>query len=278
MRILLATLISVSLAMVLPGNPGYCQDEREERDVKPFPVVETGDNVISPPEGVHPFYKKYINAGGIVIVGSENVADASMLAARKTVLHLTSTRPDVRKAMVPLYPRISVMASSETASDLPEFGSGSDGEWGLGQMPGDPTSLVSEIGVRYKGNKEYVADFLMHEFVHVVHNFAMPITDPEVDDEIYAAYLNAVKKGLFMAPPNGSPENGDPVEEWRDDEYFTHCVNAYYDLNERLPGPWVDIKIGEWGEPSGTREKLRQTDPVVYKIIEQFFPKTPADL
>ena len=278
MRALLAMLMSISLAMVLLGSTGYCQDEIEDRNFKPFPVVETGDKVITPPEGVHPFYKKYINANGVVIVGSENVADAALLVARKTVIHLTSKRPDVLKAMLQNHPRISIMAFSETASDLPEFGSGSDGEWGLGQMPGDPTSLVSEKGIRYKGNKEYIADFLMHEFVHVVHNFAMPIVDPEVDDEIYAAYLNAVKKGLFMAPPNEPRENTTPIDAWRHDEYFTHCVNAYYDLNERLPGPWVDIKIGEWGERSGTRKQLRQNDPVIYEIIEKFFPESLEDL
>jgi hypothetical protein len=278
MRTLLATLMLISVVTLLLANAAHCQDESEGRDFKPFPVVETGDKVIAPPEGCHPFYKKYINANGVVIVGSEKVSDASMLAARKTILHLASKRPDVLKAMVKNHPRISIMAYSEKASDLPEFGPESDGEWGLGQMPGDPTSLVSEKGIRYKENKKYIADFLMHEFVHVVHNFAMPITDPEVVDKIYAAYLNAVKEGRFMAPPNEPREDTTPFDEWRDDEYFTHCVNAYYDLNERLPGPWVDIKIGEWGERSGTRKQLRESDPIVYEIIEQFFPESRIDL
>jgi hypothetical protein len=48
-------------------------------------------------------------------------------------------------------------------SDLPEFGPGSDGEWGLGQMPGDPTSLVSEKGIQYEGNTEYIGNLLLHE-------------------------------------------------------------------------------------------------------------------
>ncbi len=278
MRTLLATLMLVSVVMLALGNAGNCQDEIENRDSKPFPIVETRDKVIAPPEGCHPFYKKYINANGVVIVGSEKVSDAAMITARKTVLHLVSKRPDVLKAMLKHHPRISIMAFSEKASDLPEFGPESAGEWGLGQMPGDPTSLVSEKGIRYKGNKEYIADFLMHEFVHVVHNFAMPKTDPEVVDKIYAAYLNAVKEGRFMAPPREPRENTTPFDEYRDDEYFTHCVNAYYDLNERLPGPWVDIKIGEWGERSGTRKQLRENDPIIYEIIEKFFPKSLTDL
>jgi len=257
-------------------HPVQAQDNND-REFKPFPKIATGDEVITPPEGVHPFYKKYINANGILIVGSENVADESLRAARKTVLKLTSTRPDIHKAIVEGNARISIMAFSETASDLPEFGSGADGEWGLGQMPGDPSSLVSEKGIRYEGNEEYIADFLMHEFVHVVHTFGMPKTDPEVIDEIYAAYLDAVDKGVYLPPQEEQPENPDAFDEWRDDEYFTHSVNAYYDLNESLPGPWVDVQIGQWGQRSGTQKQLRGKDPVMVEIIERFFPKSLKD-
>ncbi len=272
MRTSLATLLAVSIIVLLSGYARHYQGEAEESSLEPFPVVYTGDKVIQPPEGVHPYYKKYINADGIVLVGSENVADAALLAARRTILRLTSKRPDVHKAIVENNARISILAFSETASDLPEFGLRSDGEWGLGQMPGDPTSLVSEKGIRYEGNTEYIANFLLHEFVHVVHNLGMPTTDPEIVDEIYAAYLQAVEKGLFMKPPNDPPEDATAFDEYRDDEYFTHSVNAYYDLNESLPGPWVDIKIGEWGQRSGTREELRKNAPLIYEIIEQFFP------
>ena len=253
------------------------QDQADESRFEPFPVVHTGANVIEPPEGVHPFYKKYINADGIVIVGSENVADAALLEARRTILLLTGKRPDVHNAIVANNARISVMAFSETASDLPEFGPGSEGEWGLGQMPGDPTSLVSEKGIPYEGNTGYVAHFLLHEFVHVVHNLGMPTTDPELIDAIYATYLSAVEEGRFMEPPNEPSDDATAFDEFRDDEYFTHSVNAYYDLNESLPGPWVDIEIGDWGQRSGTREELRKNDPVVYEIIERFFPESLED-
>ena len=64
-----------SIIALLSGWAGPYQSEADESSFEPFPVVYTGDNVINPPEGVHPFYKKYINADGIVLVGSENVAD-----------------------------------------------------------------------------------------------------------------------------------------------------------------------------------------------------------
>ena len=71
-----------------------------------------------------------------------------------------------------------------------------------------------------------------------------------------------------MKPPNEPPEDITAFDEYRDDEYFTHSVNAYYDLNESLPGPWVDIEIGSWGRRSGTREELMRDDPRIVEIIE----------
>ena len=114
------------------------QDQQSSDGVEqiaPFPVVETGDRVIAPPEGVHPFYKKYINASGVVIVSSEKVPDAALLTVRKTILHLSNRRPDVHEAILQHHPRISIVAVSETASDLPEFGPAHD----------DPPAIASSI-------------------------------------------------------------------------------------------------------------------------------------
>ena len=252
------------------GQEGYSQDSQE---MKPFPLVETGDQVISPPAGVHPFYQKYINAGGIVIVSSPKVPDAALVTARETVLFLLSLRPDMHQAMLKNKPRIAIMAISETAADLPEFGTENEGEWGLGQMPGDPTSLVSEKGICYPGNPAYRANFLVHEFVHMLHNLAMPDIEPAMVDEIYAAYRIAVTEGRFPAPQDEPLQGITPFDAYGDDEYFTHAVNAWYDLNETLPGPWMDVKIGEQGPRSGTRTELQQEDPTICAIIERLLPE-----
>ncbi len=257
--------------------PPVEEGEESFASIAPVALVETGETVIAPPAGTDPFYKKYINADGIVIVSSEKVPDAALIAARRTVLHMLSTRPDIHQAMLPNHPRISIMALSETASDLPEFGPGAAGEWGLGQMLGDPTTLVSERGICYRGNTEYRANFLAHEFVHMIQNLGWPTTDPEIEDEIYAAYLVAVEKGLFAAPLD-EPRDITPYDAYGDDEYLTHGVNAWFDLNESLPGPWVDVQIGESGPPSGTREQLRQNDPVLYEIISRFMPDSLGEL
>jgi hypothetical protein len=233
--------------------------------------------VTAPPDGVDPFYAKAIDAEGVLIVSSAAVPDAALIAARRNVLHLLSARPDVHAAMLAKAPRISLMALSETASDLPEFDAGADGQWGLGQMPGDPTSLVSVRGVCYPGNTEYRANFLLHEFVHVMQNLGWPTTDPGIEDEIFAAYRAAVARGEFAAPLD-EPSEVTPQEAYGDDEYLTHSINAWFDLDESLPGPWVDVQIGDSGPRSGSRDELRERDAELYALIGRFLPDSLGTL
>ncbi len=240
-------------------------------------VSADAETVAEPPPGIDLFYRKYLDADGVGIVSSDAVPDAALVAARRAILHLLSERPDVREAMLVNAPRISIMAVSETASDLPEFDAGADGEWGLGQMPGDPASLVSERGICYPGNTEYRADFLLHEFVHAMQNLGWAQTDPGVEDEIFTAYRGAVARGEFAAPVD-EPRDTTPADAYGDDEYLTHNVNAWFDLDESLPGPWVDVQIGDSGPRSGTREQLHQRDPTLYALIDRFLPDTLGNL
>jgi len=63
--------------------PPVEEGEESFASIAPVALVETGETVIAPPAGTDPFYKKYINADGIVIVSSEKVPDAALIAARR---------------------------------------------------------------------------------------------------------------------------------------------------------------------------------------------------
>ena len=272
----LALIVGTAALVPIPGTASGSMPQDVSLDS--FPVVETGARVITPPPGVHPFYTRYINAGGVVIVSSDEVPDEALIAAYRTILHLSAKRPDILEAMLAHHPRISIMGLTETASDLPEFGPENDGEWGLGQMPDSSTSLVSVRGVCYQGNVEYRANFLLHEFVHAMQNLGWPTTNPEIESEIWEAYVNAVRDGQFEQPTDEPLEGITPFDAYGDDEYLTHNVNAWFDLNESLPGPWVDVQIGDSGPPSGTRAELLQRDPRLYEIIGRFMPDTLGEL
>jgi len=97
-------------------------------------------------------------------------------------------------------------------------------------------------------------------------------------DEIYAAHLNAIQKGQFNPPKEEPLEGITPFDAYGDDEYFTHAVNAWYDLNESWPGPWMDVKIGEKGPPSVTHAGLKERDPQIYRVISRFFSEYDATI
>ena len=118
----------------------------------------------------------------------------------------------------------------------------------------------------------------MHEFVHMIHNLALLKTQPETMNTIYAAYVRAAENGHFLSPPTKPSSTANALADSRDDEYFTISVNAYYNLNEKLPGRWVDVEVGGWSNRPGTRDELRRNDPVLYKIIESIFPESRIEL
>src|SRR5262245_4941829 len=82
--------------------------------------VKASVGVVPEALGLDPFYRKYADATGIAIVGSERVPDAAILVARDIVNHMLAKRPDLREAMVGEKMRVIVMAQSESTTDLPE--------------------------------------------------------------------------------------------------------------------------------------------------------------
>ena len=74
-----------------------------------FPYIETGRKVIeSPsPKGLG-HYKKYITAGGVIIVGGKKVPDEAFLASYDAVMYMTSEWPGVREILKQNEARISL--------------------------------------------------------------------------------------------------------------------------------------------------------------------------
>ncbi len=59
--------------------------------IPPIPLIESGDSIVSPPPGVHSFYKKYLNVyeddytKGIPIITSGLVPDAAMYKVKESM-------------------------------------------------------------------------------------------------------------------------------------------------------------------------------------------------
>jgi hypothetical protein len=172
------------------------------------------------------FYKKYVSAGGIPIISSARVPDVALLVARDIVNHMLLMRPDLRQYMVENGQRIGVMAIDEMTTDIPEQRDWkkpayddrrlTDGEreryyepGGIASMTdqeywnrrargmgGRYTTCAEENVLGYPDTRYYGEHILVHEFSHAIHG-AIRRADPELAQEIQAAYEDAMEAGRF---------------------------------------------------------------------------------
>jgi len=172
------------------------------------------------------FYRKYTNAGGIPVISSDRVPDAALLVARDIVNHMLLVRPDIRAFMVNNGQRVGVMAIDEMTTDIPEqrdwkkpafddrrltdrereqyyepggIASMTDQEYWNRRargMGGRYTTCAEENLLGYPGTRYYGEHILVHEFSHGIHG-AIRSVDPELAEEIQAAYEDAMAAGRF---------------------------------------------------------------------------------
>lgn len=249
--------------------------------------------VTTPPAtlDVDPFYKKYTDALGIPILSSEKVPDGALLVAWDIVIAMLTKRPDLRQEMIRKKMRVGVMAQSEVTTDIPEhrhrkkparddprltpaeranydrpggIGSMTDKEYwdrrarGLG---GNPTTCAEENLLGYPGTRYYGENILVHEFAHAIMNVAIRTADPQLYEEILAAYRDAMAKGLWKG--HYAATNAD--EYWAEGPQFWFWSNyEYRDGSRRVQSP----------------DDLRQYDPRLYELLSRVYEthRIPMDV
>lgn len=180
-----------------------------------------------PPEalGIDPFYDKYMDAGGIPIVASDQVADEALRDARAMIADMLAYRPDLAAVLERKGYQVAILAEEEAITDLPEnahwtkpgpddprltrcerkhyeerIGSLTDREYwnararGIG---GVHTVGAEEDVLGKRTSRYYGETILVHEFAHNVLN-AIRVADPQLYAEVEAAYANALEEGLWL--------------------------------------------------------------------------------
>ena len=275
----------------------WFDDELFRSPMPPVQLLESGPNVVSPPEDVHPFYKKYLNAydddytKGIPIIASHKVDDRAMLKIRSTILKMLSKRPDVRDAMVANKERIVVRAVIEESWNHPEFRFGREGG---GSRPSFPSTLIEEEGIYFPDENGDVQPRFYHgrfmgryliveEFLHSMQRMGMPFVEDgaNIQKEIENAYINAVKTGVFDPEafydesiagtdrvPLTDPSRRSELESYLTEQHIRRINGEYLAISAELffygPVPTGDPK-------AKNREELKQYDPVVYTILTRYF-------
>ena len=238
------------------------EPRREGSDLQPGKVVA------APPARLKldPFYRKYVDAGGIPVVSSGKVADAALLAARDLAKGMLSKRPEVRAALAESGVRIAVMAASEVTTDIPEHRDlnrafpGTDWDRrarGLGATTARPACSAGEENLlqhatdRYRGESIFI-----HEFAHTVLTMGVQAVDPKFRPRLEAAYGAAKAAGRWARTYAATNA----------DEYWAEGVQSWFDANrEALPANGVHNEVD-------TREELVRYDPELAALVAEVFP------
>jgi hypothetical protein len=251
-----------------------------------------GAMVTPPPEalGLDPFYRKYADAFGIPIVGSEKVPAAALLVARDIVNYMLLARPDLRAALVARGSRVMIMAQAEGQMDLPEYrdwtkpakddrrltprerenydlpggiASMTDaGYWNRRArgMGGVRTSCAEENLLGYPGTRYYGEHICVHEFSHGVMS-AIRAVDAPLMTEIQAAYDHAKASGRFK----GHYAENTVAEYWAEGTQWWFWSNyEWMDGEKRLQSP----------------TDLQEYDPTLFALLGRVYAShhIPADV
>lgn len=209
-----------------------------------------------------PFYKKYADAGGLPVVGSERPSDAALLEAVDVVNHMLAGRDDIRQAVIKNKVRLAVMSPDEKTTDIPEHSDLTPKDYwdkrarGLGATSARPAvSCAEENLLNLKGDRYDKENILVHEFGHVIHEMGMNSLDRTFDGRLRASYDHAMDKGIWK----------DTYAATNHKEYWAEGVQAYFDCAAPpQPGNHNDIN---------TREKLEKSDLELFGLIDEVFKK-----
>jgi hypothetical protein len=202
-------------------------------------------------------YTKYLDAGGFPILATEHASDYGLYEAAYLIDKLLHDRADIRSALGANHIRFVVMATTEYTTDVPEH-SDLGKEWntrarGVGATEARPAVSCGEENLLELAGDPYAAEnILIHEFSHAVHEMGMSKVDPSFDGRLQAAYDHAKAKGLWA--------NTYAMQNHA--EYFAEGVQSWFDTNRAN-----DDDHG----PIDTREKLKQYDPELAKLIIEVY-------
>ncbi|HEY0314613.1 MAG TPA: glycoside hydrolase [Allosphingosinicella sp.] len=173
--------------------------------------------------GLDPFYARYVDAGGIPVIGSSRVPPEALAKARAIVLAMLAKRRDIRARIVRQGVRVAILAPDDAITDLPEhrdwkkparydprlttcelknyalieaatdrdyWNRRSRGSGGVLTAAG-AENLLALPGDRYAGE-----NILVHEFAHAILT-AIEEADPKLYAEVERAYAHAVAAGKW---------------------------------------------------------------------------------
>lgn len=218
-------------------------------------------------------YTRYIDAGGIAIIGSRFVDDEIFRMARDIVLEMTSKRPELREALSPQMGHYQILINGrfEELQNIPEYADieGKEPTPGRCVLPlycysmywDHPYSPGNSRETRFTG----ILEVFVHEFAHAIHvaigvhrGLGKKPLDPGFDDRLLQAYENAVALGIWSGE----------YTETNYQEYWAEGVQAWYYLVTDSPHPIRKDQAFE------TYAAFAERDPLLVALLQEWFHET----
>jgi len=234
--------------------------------MSPNGIVPMPDNV----DDVFKIFDRYTkvmapNGKPIHIVAEKGYTDEQVVYARKILEnHLTdvpgsvygSDKSAIANAMAENQAILALFYSVETMTSIKarRF-------WRSGVNAQDlrANETILEGTPEYMDNVNPVRDASYEEILHLIQDYGINDAAPVLSEKLWEAYQNALVKGLYT------------INSRETNEYFICGLEAYFDIWKHDPSG-DGTREGEYIPL--TRIELKEKDPAMYEIIEEFFGKT----
>ena len=253
-----------------PAPVPTAEPTRPMRAALAMPLAARGtlQRLLAPPAelGLHSFYKKHLDAGGLPIVASENVMDDALYRARDIIDEMLAHRPELRAVIAGMGAKITLVGDAEVITDVPEFSNiykmapGIDwnsrvrggGLSGNHQLPA--TAIYAANVLCSTGDAFPFEDIFVHEFAHTILNMGIERQPggKAFRSRLESAFRSAIRKGLWHGAY--ASQNAD--------EYWAEGVQSWFGLND---------PPGMYHNEVNTRAELKAYDPTLAGLIQEVF-------
>ncbi len=268
LRVLAPLFAGVACAVALGLGSAQADEVTRHRPV-PRPLAQATPRPLAPlppPPAtlvsalrLSPKYVKYMDMGGVPVLGSASVSGYALREASYVVTSMIGHRPDVLAAIAKRGVRLVVMAKTELTTDVPEHADLTPKAYwdrrarGLGATLARPaTSAAEENLLELPGDPYATESILVHEIAHTIHQHGVAVVDPTFARRLTAAYAHARAAGLWAGTYAGTNE----------DEYWAEATQSWFDTNRAN-----DAEHG----PIDTRAKLVAYDREVAALLREVY-------
>lgn len=243
------------IALALISNVSHPPKAGAQTVISPVPA-----NIVSLYHLDTKWYKKYIDVGGLPVLGSANVQDATLIRAADQLETLIHTFPYGPVPSLNSHKiRIVITARNEKMSAIPEvfaqYGTKLDRRYwgGMGATTSLPVSVGTEANIMDNDGRE---NTFVHETGHTLMELALEEIDPKFTPELDAAWKNAVATGLWT----------NTYSRTNIKEYWAEGIESYFNVNN--PGPVGGNRVHN---NIATRTLLANYDPMLYALLNRVF-------